>query len=158
MQTFPTAFLWESGVPERSIVPVVRTSTTFVEPGRPTGTPAVMTTSSPSWRRPCATQVLMASRAATLISLISLNLTGVTPHHRANSLHVCWLGVRPSIGQSGRCLLIIFAVRPERDRQIIAGALTCLAMSTAAPLTASGTGMPSSSRGFCSLFLWLPQI
>ena len=89
MQTFPVAFLCESGVPDNKIVPVVRTSTTFVEPGLPTGTPAVITTSSPSGNKPLLTHVLIASRAATFISDISESLTGVIPHHKANSLQVC---------------------------------------------------------------------
>ena len=138
------------------MVPVVRTSTIFVEPGRPMGTPAVMTASSPSCRSPALTQLLIASLAATLTSDISNRRTGCTPHHRASSRHVCWDGVTPRMGQEGLCLLIIRAVIPLRLRQMMAGALICFAMRTAAPLTASGT--LGTSDGMVWSRLWMPQM
>ncbi len=74
----------------------------FVVPACPNGTPAAMTTLSPTLAKPSSSAVLHARSVIVLMSVVSFVSTECTPQTSARRRAVEIFGVRLRIGASGR--------------------------------------------------------
>ena len=100
----------------------------FVFPGRPSGTPAVRTTTSPYFTYPARSAASVACRNKISMLYSSLMWTGSTPHDRLSWRHVHSSGEHPTIWHPGLYFEIIFAVCPDLLTVMIALASRSIAV------------------------------